>query len=226
VLSEYFHATENGPGKLLMAKAMAWFGSPAGNDLIEDELNTMFRQEQEEGYPGGYVDDYDFIRGRPKNILEGLFWRINQNIGLLAMSGHPSANATIKHILENTVSGGGIVERTTLYYNGRTDLKFIPFYNRIMGLCFYAERLPDVSFVAGFENLLKDKNIGGFKTEDYTKVRWRLYGGLLEISIASAMARCGGKKGYDLLVEYLDDTHVMFKTFAVRELSDVTGKSF
>ncbi len=119
-----------------------------------------------------------------------------------------------------------MVPRTNDYYNHRIDLKIIPFYNRIMNLCFYAERNPDASFVAGFEKLLRDKNVGGFKTEDYTKVRWRVFGGLLEVSIASAMARCGGKAGYDLLTSYLEDTHYTFKTFAASELKAVSGKDF
>lgn len=226
VLIDHCNEPNEGSGKLLVSKALAWFGNPDGNDLIESELRDMFREELTDGYPQGYVDDYDFIRGREKNVLEGLFWRINQNIGLLAMSGKPSANQTIRHILENTESGGGMVMRSNDYYNGRIDLKIIPYYNRIMNLCFYAERLPDKSFIPGFEKLLKDKNIGGFKTEDYTKVRWRVFGGLLEVSIAAAMARCGSKAGYELLTDYLTDTHYSFKTFAVSELRDVTNKDF
>lgn len=217
---------ESGDGKLLVGKALAWFGNPMANDLIEDELKDMFRQELAEGYPGGYIDDYDFIRGREKNVLEGLFWRINQNIALLAMSQQPSANATIRHILENTVSGGGMVPRTNDYYNSRIDLKIIPFYNRILNLCFYAERLPDQSFIPGFEKLLQDKNIGGFVTSDYTEVRWKVFGGFLELSIAAAMARCGSKVGLQLLSDYLGDAHHRFKVFAASELRDITGKDF
>src|SRR5690606_31079014 len=112
-------------GKLLLAKALAWFGNSTGSSLIESELKELFAQELEEGYPGGYVDDYDFIRGREKNVLEGLFWRINQNIGLLAMSGDPAPNPTIDHIIRNTVSGGGMVERSSDYFNHRIDLKII-----------------------------------------------------------------------------------------------------
>lgn len=224
VLIDYCREPVETKGKLLVAKALAWFGNANGNDLIESELKEMFNQELAEGYPGGYVDDYDFIRGREKNVLEGLFWRINQNIGLLAMSGDPSANKTIQHILENTESGGGMVKRSNGYYDNRIDLKIVPFYNRIMNLCFYAERLPHESFIAGFEKLLKDEHIGNFKTEDYTNVRWRVFGGLLEVSIAAAMARCGSRVGYDLLTQYLTDTHYSFKSFAASELKDVTGK--
>ena len=142
------------------------------------------------------------------------------------MTGSSSSVETIRKILDSTSSGGGMVPRTNDYYNHRIDLKIVPFYNRIMNLCFYAERSPDPSFIPGFEKLLTDKHIGGFKTEDYSKVRWRVFGGLLEVSIAAAMARCGSRKGYDLLAEYLDDTHYTFKTFAASELKQITDKDF
>jgi flavin-dependent dehydrogenase len=210
-------------GRLLTAKALAWFGNPIGNDLIEKELKDLFAEEMADGYPGGYVDDYDFIRGREHNVLENLFWRINQNIALLAMTGDNKRNAIINHILNNTVSGGDMVQRSDDYFNGRIDLKIVPFHNRVRNLCFYAERVPDPSFIPAFEKILKDENIGGFQTVEYDKVRWRVFGGMLEIYIAAAMARCGGRKGYDLLVNYMEDIHYNFKSFSVKELSSLTG---
>jgi ribulose 1,5-bisphosphate synthetase/thiazole synthase len=222
LLSESFKTAATPQGKLLVAKALAWFGSTEGNDLIESELKDLFAMEQKDGYPNGYIDEYDSIRGRKKNMLEGLFWRINQNIGLLAMAGNPQSNGTIRHILENTASGGGMVERTNDYYNGRIDLKIVPFHNRISNLCFYAERVTDPQFIPGFEKLLTDQNIKGYRTEDYNLVRWRVYGGGLELNIATALARCGSKTGYYLLSDYLNDVHFNFKNFAASELKTLT----
>ena len=221
-----YHKTDQAEGKLLLAKAIAWFGGSEGNELINAELKTLFEQEQSEGYPDGYVDNYDFIRGREKNVLEGLFWRINQNIGLLGLAGYEPSKKIVKHILEQTSSGGGMVERTNAYYNGRIDLKIVPFYNRILNLCFYVDRIPDPMFSAGFESLLKDENIGGFKTEDYHNVRWRVFSASLELAIAASMARCGSKKGYSMLVDYMDDIHYIFKRFAQSELKILTEKDF
>lgn len=226
VLTESFEQTSDEGNKLLLAKALAWFGSREGIDLIEAELKELFGQELEDGYPGGYVDDYDFIRGREKNVLEHLFWQINQNIGLLAMAGDQAPNSTINRIIENTVSGGGVVERTNDYFNGRIDLKIVPFYNRILNLCFYAERIPDPQFIPALEKLLKDDNIGGFQTVEYDEVRWRVFGGFLELSIASALARCGSQTGYTLLAGYLEDIHYNFKRFARQELQDLTLQDF
>lgn len=222
VLTEVFEKTTQPVGKLLLAKSLAWFGDARGVTLIEDELRKLFAEEQAEGYPGGYIDDYDSIRGREKNQLEGHFWRINQNIALLAMAGSAQPNATIRHIIEHTASGGGFVERTNDYYNGRIDLKFVPFYNRILNLCFYAERVPDAAFIPAFEKLLTDQNIQGYRTQDYDQVRWRVYGANLELALAAAMARCGSKTGYAMLADYLNDIHYTFKQFASAELRTLT----
>ncbi|MPR35954.1 FAD-dependent oxidoreductase [Salmonirosea aquatica] len=218
VLSEVFEKTSPAAGKLLLAKALAWFGDARGVDLIERELQLLFTEEQSEGYPDGYVDDYDSIRGREKNKLEGHFWRINQNIALLAMAGSTQPNSTIRHIIEHTASGGDYIERTSEYYNGRIDLKFVPFYNRILNLCFYADRVPDPQFIAAFEKVLTDENIKGYRTQDYDQVRWRTYGANLEIALAAALARCGAKTGYTMLADYLNDIHYTLKKFAASEL--------
>ncbi len=211
-------------GRLLLSKALAWFGEKEGNELIEAELKTLFAEEQADGYPDGYVDNYDFIRGREKNVLEGLFWKINQNIALLGMAQNSECKETIRHILENTTSGGDMVMRDSEYYNGRIDLKIIPFHNRILNLAFYAERVPDVSLISGFENLLKDENVGGFKTTEYQVVRWRVFGATLELAVAAAMARCGSRTGFQLLMDYMEDVHYLFKKFASEELASITKK--
>lgn len=226
LIKERYNQTDRREGKLLLAKMLAWFGDGSGNALIGGELAQLFELEQEDGYPKGYIDDYDNIRGREKNKLEGLFWKINQNIALLGMSGNGSESKTIRHILEKTGSGGGMVPRTNDYFNERIDIKIVPFHNRMLSLCMYAERLPDEAFISGFENLLNDQHVGGFATSEYDKVRWQVYGGSLEISIAAAMARCGGRKGFELLHTYLEDLHFNYKTFALNELRELTRKDW
>lgn len=225
-LIQYFESVENPDGKLLLAKALAWYGDSEGNYLIEQELKEMFEQELRKGYPNGFVDTYDDIRGREKNMLVGLFWRINQNIGLLAMTDDKSPIKTIKYILENTASGGEMVDRESEYYDHRIDLKIVPFHNRIFNLCFYAERNPDPTFIRGFEKLLSDPHIKNHITEEYQHTRWRVYGGDLELFIAAALARSGGKAGFDLLSDYLDDIHYNFKEFALNELQNLTTDNY
>jgi ribulose 1,5-bisphosphate synthetase/thiazole synthase len=226
LLRERFQHLSKGEGKLLTAKALAWFGDASGEELIQDELAQLFAEEQATGYPGGYIDTYDNIRGREQNVLEGLFWRINQNIALLAMANSKTSTPVIKRILESTTSGGGMVPRESSYFNERIDLRIIPFYNRILNLCFFAERVPASDLNTGFEKLLQDENIGSFVTEKYYDTRWKVYGGLLELNIAAALARCGSAKGYHLLVTYLDDIHSNFREFSRNELRSLLDNDF
>ncbi len=118
------------------------------------------------------------------------------------------------------------MERENEYYNGRIDLKLVPYYNRILASCFYAERLPDQRLIAGFEKLLGEDIVKGYKTEEYDKVMWRVYGGNLELSIGAALARCGSETGFQILSTYLMDIHHNFKTFAKSELNSLTGEDF
>lgn len=225
-LKENFNSISSENGKLLTAKALAWFGESLGNDLIIDELSLLFKEEKENGYPNGYIETYDDIRGREKNVIKGLFWKINQNIALLAMANNNKCVDIIQFILENTTSGGTMVPRESDYYNERIDLRIIPFYNRIVNLCFYADRVPNQKLIFGFEKLLTDENICGYLTDKYQDTRWKVYGAILEVSIASALARCGSKKGYQLLANYLNDIHFNLSDFAATELSELTGKKY
>ncbi len=211
-------------GQILIAKALAWFGESAGNELIARELESLYKEEAAKGYPADFVDNYDLIRGREHNVLEGHYWRINQDIGLLAMSGNPAYNSLIAAIMSRTTSGGPMMTRENAYYDGRIDLKLVPFHNRILNLCFYAERLPDQQFIDPLTRILDDQHVGGYITKEAEKTRWRVYGGDLELFLAAALARSGGRKGYDLLAGYLGDIHYDFKAFSRGELTTLTGK--
>ncbi len=202
---------------LNLAKALAWFSNPIGTSEIIHELEGLLNEEIKTGYPDNFNDKYD---------ASGLYWRINQNIALLAMAGDRQSNEIVSRILNNTVSGGGMVTRESLYYDNRIDLRLIPQHNRITNLCFYIERLPDPIFIPGLEKLLMDKNIGGYKTTEYHKSRWRVYGADLELYMGSALARSGSKKGLNLLIDYLDEIHSNFRGFAQKELKAVTGKDY
>lgn len=224
LLTASFQTATDAPTQLLIAQALAWFGDQTGSDVILQDLNNLYAQEREKGYPADFVDNYDLIRGREHNVLEGFFWRINQHIALLARSRYEGAKPTIRMILENTTSGGPMMKRESDYYDERIDLKLVPFHNRILNLSYFIERLPDAQFIAGLDDLLQDPHVGGYRTSEYEKIRWRVYGGDLELHIAAALARSGGKRGYELLADYLQDLHHTFKSFAASELKTLTGK--
>jgi hypothetical protein len=81
-------------------------------------------------------------------------------------------------------------------------------------------------FTRPLQELLKDEHVGGFRTQDYHKVRWRTYGASLELAIAASLARCGAASGYLMLADYLEDIHYIFKKFAASELVALTAADF
>lgn len=200
---------------LLTAKALAWFGEAEGAELVTAELKNLFAYEARTGHSKEYFEKYE---------ANHLYWKINQDIALLGMCGNTKSNPVINQILSATRSGGGPVEANDAYNKNRIDLQLIPYYNRILNLCFYIERLPDPLFIQGLEKLAADPHITGYQTTDCHQTRWRLYGGLLELSIAAALGRCGSAKGVHILIEYMKDVHADFRNFANQELAAIFKK--
>lgn len=197
---------------ILFAKALAWHGSEKGIDRIISELERQYTEELQKGHPADYFEVYN---------PSVLYWKINQNIGLLAMSRSKVSRPIINRILSGTKSGGKRVGAADAYNAGRIDLQLVPYYNRIVNLCFYIERNPDRLFIPGLEKLLEDENIKGYKTTDYSQTRWKFYGANLELFIATAAARSGSQKGADILIHYLNDIHSDFRKFARKELKEI-----
>ena len=197
---------------IVCAKALAWHGNEKGIDRIISELERQYEEELQTGHPADYFEAYD------PSIL---YWKINQNIGLLAMSRSKASRPVINRILSGTKSGGKRVAAADAYNAGRIDLQLVPYYNRIVNLCFYIERNPDRLFIPGLEKLLEDEHIKGYKTTDYSQTRWKFYGANLELFIATAAARSGSQKGADILIHYLNDIHSDFRKFARKELTEI-----
>lgn len=203
------------PG-VLLAKALAWFADTAGSNFIVDELNALYKQEQQEGHASDYFEKYN---------EKLLYWQINKDIALLGMMpATGDSKKLINQILSETESGGKMVVSDDAYTRGRIDLQLIPYFNRIINLCFYIERNPDSRFIANLEKLMDDPNVKGYKTTDYHQTRWRIYAANLELFLAAAATRCGSMKGVECLLEYLEDIHSNFRHFSRSELCDVYGK--
>lgn len=213
LLKNSFQKSKN----LDLAKALAWFGEKEGQNLIVENLRNLYMQELLEGHSNFYFEVYD---------SKTIYWKVNQNIGLLAMCYNSESNEIIRKILSETISGGPMVESSDAYTHGRIDLQLIPYFNRIVNLCFYIERNPDTEFTESLNRLLDDENIRNNKTTEFEKTRWRLYSANLELLIATASSRCGSQKGLLLLVDYLDDIHSDFRKFSLNELKSITKEDF
>lgn len=202
---------------LLLAKALSWFGDPVGHTLLMRELKTFFEQELREGHPDNYFEEYE---------SQNLYWKINQNIALLGMTENKMNNPAINFILAHTKSGGKKVAAKDAYNQNRIDLYLIPYYNRILNLCFYIERNPGRLFIKELERLIDDENIKKQLSTAYEEPRWHIFGSLLEMMLASSLARCGAKKGFEILIRYLEDIHADLRHFASEELVSISGKPY
>ena len=200
---------------ILTAETLAWCRNTAGVNILTDSLRELFEQEKKNGIPPMEVYEPD-----------SLFWRINRIIALLGLLGDHAAVEILTIIAEQTTSGGPPPERINTYYSNRIDLMIIPNYNRILNLCLAFERLADTRCISVLDKISQDPYIGGYSTDEYEKAGEHFFGGYLELRIGAALARCGGTRGLEILIEYMGDIHHLFTLFAMNELESITGESF
>jgi ribulose 1,5-bisphosphate synthetase/thiazole synthase len=198
--------------RLRLAKALAWFGNPAGNSLILDEMKRLFAEEQATG-----TLPWEYYR-KDQNTH---YWTINQDIALLGLSGDRSVLPAILDLADGLKLGNPPVRQETVYNRGRIDLRLIPYFNRIINLCFVIERMPDAGAVRTLSRFLDDPYIANGVTRVPQTAGEKVYAGMLESRIAAALARCGARRGFDVLVGYLNDIHPFLASYAHRELKSM-----
>jgi hypothetical protein len=214
-LRKAFDLTKNETQKLCVAKALAWFGNSIGNTHILREMNVLFQEEQVSG-----VLPWEYYR----EDQDTNYWLINQDIALLGLSGDPSVLDDILTIADSLPLGNPPAKQRTVYNQGRIDLRLIPFYNRIINICFAIELMPHQKAIAALKRFLDDPYIRGQVTKTPQFAGERVYGGILESRLAATLARCGDKRGFEILIEYLDDLHPILAQYAKEELKSILGR--
>ncbi len=215
VLVERLRQSKDDGASLRLAKALAWFGNPIGNPLIMREMETLYAAEQ----AGGALP-WEYYR----KDKETDYWTINQDIALLAMSGDRAVLPAILAIADSLKLNNPPVRQETTYNRGRIDLTLVPYYNRIINVCFAIELMPDGRAIRTLKRFLDDPYIQGHVTETPEQAGTRVYGGILESRLAATLARCGDKWGLDVLVDYIDDVHYLLAHYARQELSAIVEK--
>ena len=212
VLSKRYAAVSDDAERTHLAKALAWCGNPVGNDLLLREMKTLWEQEVESG------------RFPPER--QPTFWPINQNIALLGMSGDRQALPAILEIADSMKLNNPPKKGRNAYEQGRTDWCLLPWYNRIINICFAVEQVPDRIAVRSLTRFLDDPYIGGNITLVPEDATWNIFPAILESRIAATLARCGEKRGFDVLVEYLNDLHYVLVDYAHRELCSMLPRDY
>ncbi|KIL41387.1 hypothetical protein SD70_06960 [Gordoniibacillus kamchatkensis] len=100
-------------------------------------------------------------------------------------------------------------------------------YYYIDAICQGAERLGDAAALPVLRQLHMLPLLNGQQQAigaqpDYFKERRAM----LELALGRAMARCGGKEGYDVLIAYLSDNRTLLAKSALLELRRISGLSY
>jgi len=217
LLEARFRKTEDGAVQRRFAKALAWLGNPVGKSFILGEMKTLYSEEREKG-----VLPWEYYR----KDKDSSYWAINQDIVLLVLSGDEGMMSAILALADSLKLANPPVEQETVYERGRIDLRLIPFYNRIINICFAIEQAPGERAIGTLSRFLDDPHIGNSVTTKAETAGQKVYAGILESRIAATLARCGARRGFDVLAEYLNDVHHLLAAYARGELTAILPEDF
>jgi hypothetical protein len=104
-------------------------------------------------------------------------------------------------------------------------------YCYVHAVSYAMERLADPAGIPALEHLLDDPAIrdhvlprGSAPRRCVDQVYERF--GYLELCLARALARCGSPRGYQILINYLDDQRLYLSRSAQKELMELSGQDF
>ncbi len=216
LLQEY-HNTNSDAEKTRLAKALAWFHNPIGNEFIVAEMQRLYQQELNSGQlPWEYY----------RKDQDTPYWTINQDIALLGLSGDSSALTDVLEIGATLPLNHPPVQQERVYDRGRIDLTLIPFYNRLINICLVVERMPDKKAIPVLHRFLDDPYISNHVAKAPGQAKAHVYGAILESRIAATLARCGDKRGFEILIAYLQDVHYLLTNYAHAELLKLAGTEY
>ncbi len=200
--------------RLHAAMALAWLGDSSGLPLLLTTLEDLADQPQasdwdKSGRPnGGYVD------------TPSVYWRVNQLIILLGLSGDARALPLLCRLTAATDAGGRENAHVRLHW------RRVPNCDRIVCLCTALEHLADTSAVPALEALLAAPGVGGHAGPPAELADESFPSAHLEVVIARALARCGGRAGITALTAFLNDPRALLADHALAELRELSAQSF
>ncbi len=201
-------------GRVLLSMAAAWFGSAEGASVLAAELDTL-RSRPQDPHQDGVGRPWGGFHDAPDT-----YWRVNGLIAALALSGSAEADDLVTSMTVETDAGGETASHERIHW------RRIPFYDRIRTLAFYHEYRPDTKAVPVLERLLSRPLIGGYVETERADGGANHPSALLEVIVARALARCGGKRGAEILAEYTEDVRKTLSDHALAELRELSGEGY
>jgi hypothetical protein len=205
--------TAAGAARLMIARALALVGSPAG---VPDLIEAIHAQTPDEGLQRRRAH----IRHANLPPDQGAAPEVVYLLYTLGMARDRRALPVWEHFADLAAEAGeeDLRDRTLgLFYY-------------VDAICFGAERLGDPQAVRllrrmhGSPLFHQRANRGGpgrFETDYFLERQAHL-----ELVIARALARCGDGLGLAILVDYLDDNRALLARHARSELARITGQDF
>ncbi|MBN2448922.1 MAG: FAD-dependent oxidoreductase [Lentisphaeria bacterium] len=211
-----------GADRLPLAEALAWFGALPDGGLLLEAFEGLAASE-----PLPYDDTHPRKAGNPRaGIVDqpDAYWRINQLLVLIGLARAAEATAAVAGLIDRTTAGGPPRRTLNAYIEGRIDMQRVPHFDRLLSIAFCAERLGDPRLAPPLERLLEREWIGGWMRASIEEAGPAYHSALVEVHLAAAAARCGGRQGALRLAAFLDDIHSILRGFARRELEEITGR--
>lgn len=212
LLEKALNSTKDTFHQILIAQALAMYGSQYGVPILISEIE--------------------------KYISKGELPSINMRIRYTQLPPDQAAMPEVVYLIyslgmtrdkRSIKVWNKVVDLLLLYIKDEEDFKdknkCIFYY--IDSVCFGIERLGDPEAVPILEKLhkcpfLKNQVVKTGLQIDYIQERRAI----LELAIGRALARCGSLKGFEILINYLDDNRALLTEQAHTELTLITGKDY
>lgn len=204
--------------QLLIAKALAWFGSRTGRRLIVERLRWLKDHEN--------TDSSCDITDRSDTVRHGIgeklndYWEMNQLIEVAGRISDSEITRLLCRLIEECEAGGAPHESRFPYFKVRRDETCIPYYERIFNLAHVFYSYPNIEAAQALECLLEKEHIGGGHYAEKITSEPFMMASYLELTIAAAAFRCGSEKGRELLEKYAKDVRSVYAKMAQRELQN------
>lgn len=202
--------------RLLIAKALAWFGDASGRDLIIERL--LWLKDHENTDPScDIAERSDTVRHGMGEELND-YWEMNQLIEVAGRIRNPKITKLLCSLMESCETGGPPYESRFPYFKARREETCIPYYERIFNLVHVFYSSPDREAVKALESLLEKEFIGGGHYAEKITDEPFMMASYLEVTIAAAAFRCGSARGRAILEKYAEDVRSVYAKMARKEL--------
>jgi hypothetical protein len=219
-LQAQYRSLPEGDIKEKHAMALAFWGEPEGVAAMMQALD----QAKDITDASVLLSDEEFGRKYIRWDGElGAYFRINRIITLLGVAGDKCALPLILPYVQKAEAGGPVVKGEDSYHHTRLDKWCVPYFDRLLCLVFAMERLADSTAVAPLTQLLHKPYISGYVQEVNDDSESISTSAWLELGIARALARCGGKEGYLRLKAFTRDARAILREHAAQVLCELAG---